>query len=88
MTTEFTGDPLDNLAQSLRAAIASEVERALQAKPEFAKVLSVMEVAEVLHVSETTVRNLIREGTLPARHVRGRTVVRRADLERYLEGAA
>jgi len=88
MSAEFSGDPFDNLAQSLRAVVASEVERALQERPEFDKVLSVAEVAKVLSVSESTVRNLVRDGKLPARHVRGRTMILRVDLEGFLNDAA
>ena len=81
---EFAGDPVDNLAQSLRAVVADEVRKALEARTEFAKLLSVAEVADLLGVSQSTVRNLIRSGQLEAHHVRGRKMIDREEVERYL----
>ena len=49
--------------------------------------LTLRDVAETFRVSETTVRRLVRSGTLPAYRVgkRGQLRVREDDLESFLE---
>lgn len=48
------------------------------------KVYTVEEVAQILRVSEATVRNLIERGDLPAFKVGNQWRVREKDLEAYM----
>lgn len=48
--------------------------------------LTVFEVAELCRVHPATVRNWLRAGSLPGRHIGQQWRVRREDLDRFLEG--
>lgn len=50
------------------------------------QVLTVAQVAELMHLSEQTVRSACRRGELPAVHVGRRWLISAEKLRRFLEG--
>lgn len=50
------------------------------------EVLTVAQVAELMHLSEQTVRAACRRGELPAVHVGRRWIVSAERLKRFLDG--
>lgn len=52
------------------------------------QVLTVAQVAELMHLSEQTVRAACRRGELPAVHVGRRWLISAEKLKRFLEGEA
>ena len=47
--------------------------------------LSVAEAAKIIGVCRTTANEMVRDGTIPAKQVRGRKKIRRDDLEAFLK---
>ncbi len=62
----------------------------MQTETQSSELLSITEVANLLHVDPRTVRNRIRQGLLPARTLTGSRIVRvaRADVLAQLEPAS
>ncbi len=46
--------------------------------------LTIEEVSEMLHLKVSTVRRLIREGSLPAYRPGNRLIIRRQDIDAYV----
>ncbi|MBD0328584.1 MAG: helix-turn-helix domain-containing protein [Thermoleophilia bacterium] len=70
----------ERLVADVTARIAAE--RAAADRPEF---LTVPETAELLRCSRQRVDNLLSAGRLPRVKDGGRTLIRRADLDAYLD---
>ncbi len=63
-------------------------EKAMNALPDGDNFFLLPEVAEALRVSVKTIRRLIGEGKLKTHKIRGRILVRRAELMAYVNAAA
>jgi excisionase family DNA binding protein len=72
---------MDTANETLRAASA---EKSLEAAP-LRLAYSVVETAEILGISEKTVRRLISRGLLRASHALRHLLIPRKEIERFLE---
>ena len=85
-------DALEDLARALRSLANEEpdVASTQSAQPvETRQVLDLEETAALLHVSASTVRRRIDDGSLGATRVaRGRWIIRRSDIDAYLDDVA
>lgn len=70
---------LQELEQRIWAHLEPRIHQALLARH-----MSVAELAEYLHVSEPTVRRMIRERTIPSFRVRGQIFVRQVDVDEWI----
>ncbi|SIS89163.1 helix-turn-helix domain-containing protein [Alicyclobacillus vulcanalis] len=77
--------------QQTKEEILTELERRLWERLEprieqalLARHMSIAELAKYLHVSEPTVRRLIRERTIPSFRVRGQIFVRQTDVDEWI----
>ncbi|WP_062306648.1 helix-turn-helix domain-containing protein [Alicyclobacillus sendaiensis] len=77
--------------QQMKEEMLVELERRLWERLEprieqalLARHMSIAELAEYLHVSEPTVRRLIRERAIPSFRVRGQIFVRQVDVDEWI----
>lgn len=82
---------IERLIEELQTDILNELERRIWERIEpriqqalLARHMSVAELAEYLHVSEQTVRRLIRERSIPSFRVRGQIFVRQMDVDEWI----
>jgi len=76
----------------MRSGIVAELEQRLLDRLEpiirqelLARHMSVLDTANYLHVSDQTIRRLIRDGDLPSFRVRGQIFVRQMDVDTWIE---
>lgn len=80
------GDVLDDLVrQRVAAAVESAIAQLRADAPEVDGALRVANVAAVLDIGETSVRNLIAGGELATVDIAGITHVRTSEINRYLD---
>ena len=81
----LTIDQLDSIIRSsITTALDEYIEKEIRekAKPDF---YSIKEAAEKLKVTETTIRNYIKKGLIPADKIGGRIRIKRSVLETTLK---
>ena len=83
---------LEQAIQQQKEGIIEELERRLWERIEtriqqalLARHMSIAELAKYLHVSEQTVRRMIRDRTIPSFRVRGQIFVRQMDVDRWIQ---
>lgn len=83
---------LENAIQKTKNEMLAELENRLWQRLEprieqalLARHMSIAELAQYLHVSEPTVRRLIRERTVPSFRVRGQIFVRQQDVDEWIQ---
>lgn len=78
---------VDAVADLIADRVAERIDH--RSKPAVERVgLSVEEVAQAIGVAESTVRLRIKDGTIKAGQLGGRTIIHRSELDRLLLGAA
>lgn len=71
---------IQELERRIWARLEPRIEQALLARH-----MSVAELAQYLHVSEPTVRRMIRDKEIPSFRVRGQIFVRQVDVDAWIE---
>ena len=77
---EMKSEILDDLERRMWERLEPRIQQEL-----WARHLSISDTAEYLHVSESTVRRLIREKTIPSFRVRGQIFVRQMDIDTWIK---
>lgn len=81
----LTKDQLDSIIQtSIRTALDEYIEKQIRekSKPDF---YTIKETSEKLKVTETTIRNYIKKGLIPADKIGGRIRIRGITLDNTLK---
>lgn len=78
------GDAIEANAVSQRRSQETAVERPESAADDGREVMSVNEVARALDISRSLTYMSLRDGTIPAKRIRGRWVVPRERFTRWL----
>ena len=77
---EMKSEILDDLEQRIWERLEPRIQQELLARH-----MSIADTAEYLHVSEPTVRRMIRERTIPSFRVRGQIFVRQMDVDAWIQ---
>jgi len=78
--SEMKTEIIDELERKVWERLEPRIQQELHARH-----MSIAESAKYLHVSEPTVRRLVRDQTIPSFRVRGLILLRQSDVDAWVE---
>ncbi|MCF8566873.1 helix-turn-helix domain-containing protein [Alicyclobacillus tolerans] len=77
---EMKLEVIDDLEQRIWARLEPRIQQELRARH-----MSIADTAEYLHVSEQTVRRMVRDREIPSFRVRNQILVRQMDVDEWIQ---